>query len=186
MTTEEFNRHIKDGNFQNIFIHVYKRCFKSVAGLIRNKNGNTADAEDVFQDAVMVLFGKVKKGDFELTTSVCAYLSKTSKYVWFNKIRNEKRSKYDTTDTPPESANDDDLMKLLVEKEAHEMMKKSLLQLTDLCREALRAYYFEGKSTKELAEIAGVSTNTVKQRLFGCRSSLRNYIQTNHAEYIQK
>jgi len=55
-------------------------------------------------------------------------------------------------------------------------IEKGVESLSALCQRVLRAYYYEGKSTKQIAEIEGVAVNTIKQRLYGCRKQLEAMI----------
>ena len=62
------------------------------------------------------------------------------------------------------------------EELAMDDMQQQLLrlmdQLTDEHREVLKLTYFEDKSVKEVAELLGISENTVKTRMFYARKRL--------------
>jgi DNA-directed RNA polymerase specialized sigma24 family protein len=53
---------------------LYKFYFPSVASYIKRNLGNNEDAEDIFQEAIIVLLHKVRQPDFVLTSSLKNYL----------------------------------------------------------------------------------------------------------------
>lgn len=46
---------------------LYRFYFSSIAAYVKENNGNNEDAEDVFQEAIMVLLQKIRQSDFVLT-----------------------------------------------------------------------------------------------------------------------
>jgi len=61
-----------DNNFT--FGKLYKDNFYKISKFVQNNNGNEADAEDLFQDAMMVLVEKLRQDQFQLTASIDAYV----------------------------------------------------------------------------------------------------------------
>ncbi len=52
------------------------------------KNGcDAVDVADVFQEAMMVLFGKAQDEEFRLTCNVGTYLMAISKNLWYKKLQ---------------------------------------------------------------------------------------------------
>lgn len=71
------------------FALLYKECFPSVAHYIHQNNGNDQDAEDIFQETVIVLLGKIRQSDFQLTASLKTYTFSISKNLWLKKLRDK-------------------------------------------------------------------------------------------------
>lgn len=53
---------------------LYESYFPSTANYIRQNSGDNRDAEDIFQEAVVVLLDKIRQPDFVLTSSLKTYL----------------------------------------------------------------------------------------------------------------
>ena len=45
-----------------------------VMQLIINNNGTPDDAKDIYQEAIIVLYNKIKKGDFELNSKLKTFI----------------------------------------------------------------------------------------------------------------
>lgn len=72
------------------FARLYENCFTSVAKYVRRNSGNEQDAEDIFQEAVIILLNKLKQPDFFLTASIKTYLLSISKNLWLKKLRDSR------------------------------------------------------------------------------------------------
>jgi DNA-directed RNA polymerase specialized sigma24 family protein len=57
-----------------IINHLYTVNFRTIRHLVVTNNGNESDAQDVFQETLVVLFSKVRKEELELTCSLTTYL----------------------------------------------------------------------------------------------------------------
>jgi DNA-directed RNA polymerase specialized sigma24 family protein len=53
---------------------IYKENFNAVQSLIINNNGSSDDAKDIFQEAMIVLYEKVRSGSFELNCQIKTYI----------------------------------------------------------------------------------------------------------------
>jgi RNA polymerase sigma factor (sigma-70 family) len=72
---------------------VYKRCKANCLGFMRKMtSGNISDyeLEDVFQDANIILYEKIVKGDFILTASFQTYLNSVCRFQLLNTIERSK------------------------------------------------------------------------------------------------
>ncbi len=54
---------------------------------VTNNNGTTNDAQDIFQDVMLVFVEKVRQDDFHLTASAKTYLMAITKHLWLKKRR---------------------------------------------------------------------------------------------------
>ena len=69
---------------------LYKFYFPSVASYVKQNMGNTEDAEDIFQEAILVLLQKVRQPDFILTSALKTYLYAIAKNLWLKRLRKNK------------------------------------------------------------------------------------------------
>lgn len=86
---------------------VYKRCKANSLGFMRKMtSGKISDyeLEDVFQDANIILYEKIVKGDFVLTVPFQTYLNSVCRFQLLNTIKKSKL----TTDYQYNSDDDDD------------------------------------------------------------------------------
>ncbi|CAN1504470.1 sigma70-ECF, RNA polymerase sigma factor, sigma-70 family [Flavobacteriaceae bacterium] len=105
LTDQELVIKIK-GNSDYLGI-VYKRCKSNCLGFMRKMtSGKISDyeLEDVFQDANIILYEKIVRGDFVLTASFQTYLNSVCRFQLLNTLEKSKL----TTDYQDNSNEDDD------------------------------------------------------------------------------
>jgi RNA polymerase sigma factor (sigma-70 family) len=64
---------------------LYKH-FPMIRKLIRSKGGNSKDAEDIFQEALIILIRKAKDKDFKLTAQLSTYLFSVCRFLWKDQL----------------------------------------------------------------------------------------------------
>lgn len=81
---------------------IYKLFSPRIAFYIQRKGGKKEDAQDVFQEALIVLMRKVKAPDFELNSSFYSFLFGICRNLWLQKVIPEAKRK--SMQEPQESA----------------------------------------------------------------------------------
>src|SRR5210317_1506630 len=99
--------------------YIYKNSFQPVKQLILNNAGSENDAEDIFQEALIIIFKKLKEEvKFELTSAFTTYVYSISRLLWLKHLRNIKRIEIDPLNRdheeriefePPSPVDDKDL-----------------------------------------------------------------------------
>lgn len=169
---------------------VYKRCKANCLGFMRKMtSGKISDyeLEDVFQDANIILYEKIVKGDFVLTATFQTYLNSVCRFQLLNTLEKSKL----TTDYQDNSDDDDDENpngyhssitdsldavdhsnepQFLALETALEKMKAA----GGHCYELLTLYWYHKKSHDEIAKIMNYSNDkTSKKQKSGCQEKLR-------------
>lgn len=62
---------------------MYALYFQDVKRFIIARKGTEQDAEDVFQDTLVILIEKLRRDNFQLTASLKTYIIAIAKYLWF-------------------------------------------------------------------------------------------------------
>lgn len=136
--------------------------------------GSHAVADDLVQETLLRAWNNREK--FEIGTNLTAWLLTILRNIYFNQWRRRKRS--------PVSGGDDhlDYVGRDAEQPSHmELLdvKRLLLELPDVQREALLLVGVEGLSYEEAAVVAGCAVGTVKSRLSRARTSLSEMLDNN-------
>jgi RNA polymerase sigma factor (sigma-70 family) len=71
---------------------VYTDYYSTVEKYVRMNSGREQDAEDVFQDTVMVLLSYVAKEDFKLTCSIKTLVFAIARRIWLKQLRQRSRA----------------------------------------------------------------------------------------------
>ena len=161
---------------------VYKRCKSYCIQYMRKMtNGSKSDYEldDVFHDAILVLYEKILKGNFELTASLQTYLNSVCRNILWNIIKGEKgNSDYEENsdlddDDNPKSNNStitDTLDEIEDPKESQfTAIESALIIMKEAgghCYELLTLFWYHKKSMNELTQHFGYSNsdNTKNQK----------------------
>jgi len=69
---------------------VYRKCRDYCIKFLVNNGADTEKAADLFQDAIIVFYEKVKNQDFELRSSVQTYLNSICRNQWLTHLRDNK------------------------------------------------------------------------------------------------
>ena len=70
---------------------LYTFYYPSIEKFIIRNSGTADDAEDVFQETIIVLLEKVPKQDFVLTSSIKTYITAVAQNIWLKRLRDGKR-----------------------------------------------------------------------------------------------
>ncbi len=165
---------------------IYKQQFPIINGWLIKNGGSSDDSADLFQEAMVVLFGKVQEEEFRLTCSVGTYLFAISKHLWYKKLQRQHKEPtrlFDNTEGDDEGyghpAHEDDV-NIHQEREAHfELLDNALDQIGEPCRSLLQAYYHKDKSMQQIAVDFGYTNpENAKTQKYKCLARLRKLFYT--------
>lgn len=160
-----------------IIRYIYKEYYPTIKFLITTNSGTETDAEDVFQDALVVLYRKIAKENLILTSSFKTFLYSICRNLWLQRLDRRVFSN--------EFLEMEDLSELQEnvhheqpeeEQEKYRLFQQHFLQLSHDCQKVLRL--FMGKtSLREIADIMGFKTEKyAKTRKFMCKEKLKSSI----------
>ena len=92
---------ILDGIFdgdKDVLRYVYDEYYPTIQVLIFRNSGKDEDAEDIFQDTLMIIYQKVRKNDLKLECSFKTYFYSISRNLWLQKLEKNKISSSPYTD----------------------------------------------------------------------------------------
>lgn len=159
---------------------IYQQHYPIISGWLKKHGGSSDDAADLFQEALVVLFGKLQGGDFTLTSSIGTYLFAISKHLWYKKLERQSREPVSLQDNTEDDEGDNGLayehdLQVHHEREAHfEQLDAALEQIGEPCRSLLKAYYHHDKSMQEIAADFGYTNpDNAKNQKYKCLARLR-------------
>ena len=158
---------------------IYKENYNMVQALVLKNNGSTDDAKDIFQEAMIVLFEKVKSEHFELNCQIGTYIYSVSRRLWLKRLMHHNR--YLLVDDA-----DHELVSADEEIEEHErlnteftLMEKALNSMGEPCKSLLESFYMQKKSMLEIAESFGyTNADNAKTQKYKCLTRLKKLFFT--------
>ncbi len=162
MTDNEILEHLKNDRYTKAVKGLYN-CFPPVRQLVVSNSGNKEDAEDIFQEALLILYKKSKTGDFILSSSIKTYIVGVSKNLWYTELR-RKGKEIISTDM------NELIEEPMIEQEQHYRLAEMAFNLLgEKCKQLLILFYFKKKSMQEVAHILEFSSEKVaKNQKYRC------------------
>jgi RNA polymerase sigma factor (sigma-70 family) len=143
---------------------LYKQ-WPDVKRFLANLGCNSTNAEDIFQEALLVYVRKKKDPSFTLTVAPFYYVRNTCKLLWYNQARkNGNQATFEL---------EKDVMALDDEWFQQEMklsiVEKAIQQLGEQCRQILQLFYGAGTAMAEIAVKVGLrNEKVVKAQKYRC------------------
>lgn len=147
------------------FGDLYKKYFPTIRRFITNNSGSTTDAEDIFQDTMIVLVEKLRQDHFYLTASIKTYIMAISKNLWLKRLRDTDKTT-EFTDLYNDKFYDEINLAIEQEKTYWDKLQNYMTQITDHCNRLLHDMFFKNKPIEQIQEDYGYSTkhNAINQK----------------------
>lgn len=169
-----FIQGLLDGN-SNIIEKIYSKIYPKILTYIKNNKGHSDDAMDIFQEALMYILITQKEKRTEILNFE-AYIFVICRNIWKKKLTNRVIN----TDVVTLVDKETELADLIVQQKYFDLYTAKFNLLSENCKEIL-AVYFNGASYEEIADDNHYATiNTVRQRVFKCRSKLIELIKEDN------
>ena len=145
-----------------------------VQSLIINNNGSADDAKDIFQEAMIVLYEKVRSGSFELNCLIKTYLYSVCKRLWLKRLQHMSRYAPPIEDPESTVSVDDELEEHEKRDAEFEMMNKAICSLGEPCKSLLEAYYLQKQNMQVIAASFGyTNSDKAKNQKYKCLMRLK-------------
>lgn len=160
---------------------IYRENFNMVQALILNNNGSSDDARDVFQEAMIVLYEKVRSGHFELNCQIKTYVYSVSRRLWLKRLQQMNRYSGAIDSLESEVSVEDDLEEHNRVNEEFEVMEKAIGGLGEPCKSLLEAYYLQKRNMQEIAANFGyTNADNAKNQKYKCLMRLKKLFFTHY------
>jgi RNA polymerase sigma factor (sigma-70 family) len=153
---------------------IYRDNYPMVQAFILNNNGNSDEARDIFQEAMIVLFEKAVSGSFELNCLLKTYIYSVCRRLWLKRLQQLQRYSNLIENVEEMVTVDEDL-------ELHEkhnadfiIMETAMSKIGEPCKSLLDAYYFQKKNMQEIATDFGyTNADNAKTQKYKCLLRLK-------------
>lgn len=156
---------------------VYELYFPSIASYIKQNTGNSEDAEDIFQEAIMVLLQKVRQPDFVLTSALKTYLYAIAKNLWLKRLRTNKLISVDEFKNY-QIETETFLFETETEKSKEEKVSFWLTKITDNCIRILKAiFYYQEPMDSLMKKMGWKNRHTAANQQYKCIQQVKKVKQ---------
>ena len=161
-------------NSESAIKRLYVAYFPMVMQLIINNNGTADDAKDIYQEAIIVLYNKVKAGDFELSSKLKTYIYSVCRRLWLKRLTQLNRYAGDIRDFQEYLAVDDEIERNRERDIEFNKMGNALSLLGEPCKTIIEDFYIHSRSMQEICENFGyTNADNAKTQKYKCLQRLK-------------
>jgi RNA polymerase sigma factor (sigma-70 family) len=172
------NEELLNGILRNdnvILQYIYKNFYYKVNFYVKKNSGNDEDASDIFQEAIIVIYRKLKASDLVLNNaSFETYLYSVCKILWLkhlNKKKTERDMAFDNAGLSDEEY-DYNLVEVADKNERYRLYQKHFQMLGSDCQKLLQLF-FDKIPLRQISQMMGYkSEKYAKKRKFKCKEYL--------------
>jgi len=154
--------------------YIYKNFYSKINFFIKKNSGDDDDANDIFQEAIIIIFRKLKANELVLDCTFETYLYSVCRFLWLKQLDKRKIEKEKIKDNHEyhEDLYDDGLERVADMNERYRLYQKHFINLGKDCQKILQLY-FDKVPLKNIAQIMGFkSEKYAKKRKFKCKEYL--------------
>jgi RNA polymerase sigma factor (sigma-70 family) len=161
-------------NSENAIKRLYVAYFPMVMQLIVNNNGTPDDAKDIYQEAIIVLYNKIKKGDFELNSKLKTFIYSVCRRLWLKRLSQMNRYGGDIHDFQEYLSVEDDVEQQGERDIQFTKMQSALQLLGEPCKTIIEDFYIHNRSMQDICESFGyTNADNAKTQKYKCLQRLK-------------
>lgn len=160
---------------------VYREYFPIIKYLVTENTGSDEDAEDIFQDGLIIIYKKITDNQLTLTSSFKTYMYSVCRNLWLQKLNKRKTVMEKMSDVEDYIDLPEDIMNEISneEVELHRLVQLHFLSLNEDCQKILRLF-MKDVSLREIGNIMGFKTEKyAKTRKYMCKEELKRRIASD-------
>lgn len=175
---------ILDGLVQEndkIIRFIFDEHFHTIRSFILRNNGTVEDAEDVFQDAVVIIYQKARDKELNLSCSFITFLYSVSRHLWFQKLEKNRVNLAFVGDIENFIELSDEMMYEVYDedRERVKIFQQHFLGLGEDCQKLLRLFVRKIPLTEIMRIMGYKSIKYTKTRKFLCKEKLKKRIKND-------
>lgn len=162
-------------DYKAAFGKLYREHFRMVEYFITKNSGTIADAEDIFQDAMLVVFDKSRDAGFELSCALSTFVYSVARNLWLKKLRGAQKQ--------VNVADFENHVNIPVEEEVNDnsgqldKVRAAIETLGENCRKILVLFYYQKMNMQQIAEQLGYTNpDNAKNQKYKCLQQLKTKI----------
>jgi RNA polymerase sigma factor (sigma-70 family) len=180
----------------SILEYLYREYYPQIFRIVAKHGGDEHDARDLFQEALIIIFNRLKNEDLQITTSFHNYFIVLCRFIWFR--QNNIISDYDTSRLADESSvpdehdgyivregevQTDNIYEEYLNNKSEKIFQRHYRKLPGDCKRVLKMF-FRKRSFRDIAGKMNYSgENYARRKKYLCMQQLMKMINQD-PEYI--
>ena len=155
---------------------IYKASYPSVQKFVLANKGNSQDAEDIFQRALLQIAVRHRKDRVIIKSSFNAYLFTVCKNLWRRELNSYNSRVTKKEELEPKGEYYDDAV-AAIEQKRQDLFIEKLGEMSDNCKQVLTMFFAKHSYAEMLEQTDYTSETVVRQRVFKCKKKLTELIK---------
>lgn len=154
--------------------YLYKNSFNPVKQLVMHNAGSENDAEDIFQEALIIIFKKLREEPgFNLDAAFSTYLYSVSRLLWLKHLRKIRKIEIDPLNHDMEERIEFEEPSPVEDKDLRmAIYQRTLLRIPEDCQKILRLTAQDISSVDIARQLGFRSEGYVRKRRHYCKEYL--------------
>lgn len=151
---------------------LYRQHYQVITNMVVNNGGSLAEAKDVYQEAVIVLYEKLQDESFELNCRIKTFLYSVSRNIWLKELKTRNRYNGNLVDNEEYiELNREEVYKV---EDQYQAMNQALNALGEPCATILKDFYINKSSMDAITEKFGyTNADNAKNQKYKCLKRLK-------------
>jgi RNA polymerase sigma factor (sigma-70 family) len=166
------------GRVDEAIDYLYTTHFDTISRFIQKNTGSIEEAADIFQDALVLFYIKVRKGEFQNTGNLKSYLFGISRNLWLKELRRRRIAA-----KGPSMADDHEYQEELFLQVSQVTIREVLELISKECKQLLMDFYFTGLSMSLIKSKYGLGSEAAaKNKKYRCLQNLIAMVKQRNIE----
>jgi RNA polymerase sigma factor (sigma-70 family) len=164
---------------RNGLLELYRVYFPQVRHYIMSNSGNIYDAEDIFQDALVLIYIKIKKHTLILSSSFGTYLNGVVRFLWLKELERKRKYFGNSLNSSEFLPTDEDIVEDYIRMEKQKLIFEHFVELNDECKKILDLHIKETPISRITAIMGYRTDQYTRNRKTSCKERLIRSIWNN-------
>jgi RNA polymerase sigma factor (sigma-70 family) len=178
-SAEEIIEGIKERD-SRILDHIYENYIHLITDLVRQNSGTNEDAKDIYQDAILIIYQRVRKNELKLNCTFGTYIYSVCRLLWLKNLEKKKTERKYLDEKSNYIELDDNLLDIFEKNDRQKLYQYHFNKLSFKCQKILELS-LAGISANEIARILNFKSEVyVRKRKHICKENLVSKIKMDH------
>ncbi|MBN1950254.1 MAG: sigma-70 family RNA polymerase sigma factor [Bacteroidales bacterium] len=182
MSDDQMIDRIRKGDQDQALDALYKNYPAFLNSFVKS-GGKRNDAEDIFQDALLIFIEKILNRNFTLTCSINSYLFSICRNLSLVYFRDHQKKAGIKPETGDDQVSLESIEKFIERERQFSALDRILVRVGKKCMEILNLFYFSGLNMNAIAIKLGFSSEvSAKTQKYKCIEKARKLTESVMAE----
>lgn len=159
--------------------YLYKLHYPMILHFVQNNSGTDDEAKDIYQEAIMVFYEKVREQQLELNCQIKTYLYSICRRLWLKRLALKNRFSGMVTDSDAFIQVEEEVAESEEKELKFQKMGDALVLLGEPCKTLLEDFYLQDLSMQSITEKFGyTNADNTKNQKYKCLMRLKKLFFT--------